>query len=139
MKKWLKITLFVVVLLVLMAGLFLTIYFNYSLPQYEGELTLAELQEPVEVFFDDYAVPHIFAENEHDLFFVAGYLVARERLFQMTVTAAASEGRLAELFGESVISSDVYLRTWGIPKAAAALAENMHPEAKEISKNFCDG
>ncbi len=139
MKKWVKITLLVVIALVLMAGLFLKIYFNYPLPQYEGELTLTELQEPVEVFFDDYAVPHIFAKNEHDLFFVAGYLVARERLFQMTVTAASTEGRLAELFGESVISSDIYLRTWGIPKAAAALAENMHPESKAISKYFCDG
>ena len=91
MKKWVKITLLVVIALVLMAGLFLKIYFNYPLPQYEGELTLTELQEPVEVFFDDYAVPHIFAKNEHDLFFVAGYLVARERLFQMTVTAASTE------------------------------------------------
>jgi len=122
-----------------MAALFLKIYLNYPLPQYEGELKLAELQEPVEVFFDDYAVPHVFAKNEHDLFYTAGYLVARERLFQMTVTAAASEGRLAELFGESVVSSDIYLRTWGIPKVAVALVENMHPESREISENFCAG
>lgn len=139
MRKWLKITLFTIIILIVMTGLFLKMYFNYPLPPYEGELTLTELNEPVEVYFDDYAVPHIFAQNEHDLFIAAGYLVARERLFQMTVTAAATEGRLAELFGESVISSDIYLRTWGIPRVAGILADNMHPESKEISKNFCTG
>ncbi|MEE9167023.1 MAG: penicillin acylase family protein [Candidatus Neomarinimicrobiota bacterium] len=119
--------------------LFVRLYLHYPLPVYEGELTNDDLLEPVEVYFDDYAVPHIYAGNEHDLFYVAGYIAARERLFQMTVTAAAVEGRLAELFGEKAVPDDIYLRTWGIPKMARILAENMHPDALTISTDFCDG
>jgi len=119
--------------------LFGWLYFDYSLPVYEGELTLNGLKKPVEVYFDDYAVPHIYATNERDLFYAAGYLAARERLFQMTINAAAVEGRLAEFFGKRSLSNDIYLRTWGIPKMARILAENMHPDARTIATYFCDG
>ena len=138
MKPVVKIGLaFLIVIFVVV--LFAWLYLDYPLPQYEGELTLEGLQNPVEVYFDDYAVPHIYAENEHDLFLVAGFIAARERLFQMTSTAAAAEGRLAELFGKTALADDIYLRTWGIPQVARKLADNMHPEAREITSNFCDG
>lgn len=119
--------------------LFVRLYLDYPLPLYEGELTVDGLTEPVEIYFDEYAVPHIYAANEHDLFHAAGYISARERLFQMTVTVAAVEGRLAELFGKQAIPDDIYLRTWGIAKMAHLLAENMHLDAKTISRDFCDG
>ena len=91
-------------------------YLHSSLPPYEGHLKISGLKEEVEVFFDDYAVPHVYAKNETDMFFTAGYLMARERLFQMTVNAATSEGRLSELFGESQLKSDIFLRTQKLPR-----------------------
>ena len=86
--KLVKRTGLILLVIVVIMLVFARLYLDYPLPEYEGELTLKGLQEPVEVFFDEYAVPHIYAANEQDLFFAAGYIMARERLFQMTVTAA---------------------------------------------------
>ncbi|MFQ6673181.1 MAG: penicillin acylase family protein [Fidelibacterota bacterium] len=129
----------VLVSVVVLVILFGWIYLDYPLPIYEGDLTLEGLEKPVEVYFDDYGVPHLYAQNEHDLFFAAGYIAARERLFQMTITAAAVEGRLSELFGERALPDDIYLRIWGIPKMARILAESMHPDARAVSSYFSDG
>ncbi|MCH8068602.1 MAG: penicillin acylase family protein [Candidatus Marinimicrobia bacterium] len=138
MKLWAKIGLGLVIIVFIILS-FGWIYLDYNLPVYEGELSITGLKQPVEIYFDDYAVPHIFAENEHDLFFTGGYISARERLFQMTVSAAASEGRLAELFGESALEDDIYLRTWGIPKVARLMVDKMSQDAKVIVESFCEG
>ncbi len=100
-------------------------YLKSPIPPYEGAVELPGLSQTVEVFFDDYAVPHVYAKNEDDLFFATGYLMARERLFQMTVNAATTEGRLSELFGESQLESDIFLRTWGIPKTGEELVDHL--------------
>jgi penicillin G amidase len=70
-----------------------------SLPRYQGELRLAGLEQPVEVLWDRYAIPHVSAANEHDLFFVQGYLHAQERLWQMEMNRRFLSGRMAEIFG----------------------------------------
>jgi len=50
---------------------------------YEGEIASLDVQDTVEVYFDDYGVPNIFASNDADMFKVAGYIGARDRLFQI--------------------------------------------------------
>ncbi|MDP6456364.1 MAG: penicillin acylase family protein [Candidatus Marinimicrobia bacterium] len=130
--KLVKRTGLILLVIVVIMLVFARLYLDYPLPEYEGELTLKGLQEPVEVFFDEYAVPHIYAANEQDLFFAAGYIMARERLFQMTVTAATVEGRLSELFGKSQLENDIFLRTWGIAKAAKLAVENMAPQTRDL-------
>jgi len=66
-----------------------------------GEIRLPadHLLEPVDVWFDERRVPHIFAQNEHDLYFVQGYITARDRLFQMELQIRAAGGKLAEWLG----------------------------------------
>ena len=81
MKKSIKYILFILItLLVLLFGLWVYIY--PPLPAYEGSISLKELSDTVNVYTDDFGVPHIFAKNESDLFLTAGYIAARERLFQ---------------------------------------------------------
>jgi len=50
-----------------------------------------------------FAVPHLFADNENDLFMAQGYLHAQERLWQMDFNRRFLTGRLAEILGESAI------------------------------------
>jgi penicillin amidase len=71
-----------------------------SKPRYRGEITLAGLQRPVKVEFDRYAVPHVGAADEQDMFFAQGYLHAQERLWQMEMSRRFLSGRMAELFGD---------------------------------------
>ena len=117
----------------------LRIYLHHPTPQYSGEKTLPGLSTPVHIYSDSYGVPHVFAENESDLFYVAGYLSARDRLFQMSLVASASRGVLGKLFGDKFIKEDVYLRTWGIPKTAEHIVEQIDDDTMAILKRFCDG
>lgn len=130
-----------IILSVLIIVLFLSgkAYFYYSLPEYEGEIQISGLTDTVEVFTDEFGVPHIFAKNEKDLFYTAGYVTARERLFQMTATAAAGRGELSLLFGDDMLSSDIYLRNWGIPEMGRQIFEKADQEILEILEVFCDG
>ena len=63
------------------------------------EANLPGLGAPVRVVYDDRAVPHIFAESEEDAWRAQGYVLARDRLFQLEVQARAASGTLAELAG----------------------------------------
>jgi len=79
MKRIYKILLFTFVLAaVLLAGIFL--YLQQLKPQYSGELVLESLNQQVDVYFDPWAVPHIYARNEADAYFALGYVHVQERL-----------------------------------------------------------
>jgi penicillin amidase len=54
-----------------------------TFPQVEGEIQVTGLDSPVEVYRDEYGVPHIYAINDHDLFFTQGYVHAQDRFWQM--------------------------------------------------------
>ncbi len=77
-----------------------------SLAQIEGELEIPGLREPVEVIRDEWGVPHIYAENDDDLFFAQGYVMAQDRLWQMEMWRRWHAGRLAEIFGPEALVYD---------------------------------
>lgn len=60
-----------------------------------------QLQGTAEVYLDDRLVPHVYAQNENDLYFVQGYLHAKFRLWQMEFQTHAAAGRLSEIMGDS--------------------------------------
>ena len=60
-------------------------YVYHPLPKYHGHVSIDGLNKSVDIYTDKYGVPHIFAQNEEDLFYAAGYYAARDRLFQMSV------------------------------------------------------
>jgi penicillin amidase len=70
-----------------------------ALPRYQGDLALSGLRERVKIFWQPHAIPHVFAADEHDLFFAQGYLHAQERLWQMEIGRRFLSGRMAEIFG----------------------------------------
>lgn len=71
-----------------------------------GSMHLAGLRAPVRVVYSAGGVPHIFAQNDHDLFYTLGYLEARDRLFQMDLMRRQGEGKLAAVLGPSLIPAD---------------------------------
>ena len=72
----------------------------------EGELAVPGLKAPVEVIRDEWGVPHIYAENDDDIFFAQGYVMAQDRLWQMEMWRRWHEGRLAEVFGPEALDYD---------------------------------
>ena len=107
-------------------------YVYHPLPKYKGHVSIGGLNKSVDIYTDTYGVPHIFAQNEEDLFYAAGYYAARDRLFQMSVVNYSVRGELAYAFGDELIKSDVYLRTWRIHDTAKKLDETFVKDGVKI-------
>ena len=118
---------------------FIYVWFQHPTPKYKGELKLQGLKSQVDVYFDKWAVPHVFAKNKKDLFYAAGYLAARERLFQMSMVALAVRGELASALGKDFVKNDIYFRTWMINETAKKLSRNLNETTTEILLMFCAG
>lgn len=89
-------------------------YFRSTAPQYSGNVKLTGLKSEVEVLYDEYGIPHIYAQNEEDAYFALGYVHAQDRLFQMEMLRRAAGGRLSEILGPDLIKVDKLFRTLGI-------------------------
>jgi penicillin amidase len=84
---------------------------NFPAVQTRG---VAGITQPVRVVFDDRGVPHIFASNELDAYRALGYVVARDRLFQMETQTRAAAGTLTEWAGERLLEADREARGLGL-------------------------
>jgi penicillin amidase len=86
MKKWILIICIIVAGVIVVAAGGAYLWFRHtptkSLPQTSGEVTIKGLKENVEIIRDTYGVPHIYANNEPDLFFALGYAMAQDRFWQ---------------------------------------------------------
>ena len=125
-----------------------------ALPVHKGELHLAGVSRPVEVLWDQHAVPHVSAFDEHDLFFTQGYLHAQERLWQMDMNRRFLSGRMAELFGDFALpwrelsshfrnrtsaDFDYFMRLIGIRAAASASLALLQEYDAICLRSYCDG
>jgi penicillin amidase len=89
---------------------FLRYQIRKSFPITSGTISIAGLDEHVDVFRDAHGVPLIRARNEHDLFFALGFVHAQDRLWQMDMVRRAGEGRLSEIFGDVTVPFDRMFR-----------------------------
>jgi penicillin G amidase len=75
-----------------------------------ASVRVAGLDQPVEVLRDRWGINHIYAQNEHDLFFAQGYAAARDRLFQFEMWRRQATGTTAEIFGRKELKRDIGAR-----------------------------
>jgi len=137
LKKIGAILLVIVTLLIIIVGVI-----AYTLkPDYSGEKELANLQQKVKVYYDDYGIPHIYGENEKDAFRTLGYVHAQDRLWQMELLRRIASGGLSEVFGADLIGTDKFFLSLGIADAskltATSVAEN--DEGVVLAKAYLDG
>lgn len=83
---------------------------------------------PVTVLFDDLAVPHVFAQNDYDLFFAQGYLTARDRIWQMEFQTHAAAGRISEIVGDKALELDRFNRHLGMVYGAEQTLKGMQKD-----------
>jgi penicillin amidase len=112
-----------------------------NLDELPERLQLDGLQAPVEVLWDERRVPHVFAQNAHDLYFAQGYVTARDRLWQMDFQTRASAGRLSEILGPQALDFDRYRRRLGMVHGAEARVRGLRQEAEtlEAVQAYADG
>jgi len=108
---------------------------------FDAELNFPELKGKAEVYFDERLVPHVFAENDEDLYFIQGYLHAKFRLFQIDLQTKAAAGRASEIAGEKAVNYDKQQRRLGMVYAAenAMLEIEKDPTARKIFDAYTNG
>jgi len=99
----------------------------------------AQLLEPVEVIRDQYGINHIYAKNEHDLFYAQGYAAAKDRLFQFEMWRIQATGTAAEVFGESELKRDIGIRRFRYRGNLDQELNHYHPNGKLIITAFTEG
>ncbi len=104
-----------------------------------GQLQLRGLEHPVNVLRDRWGVAHIYAQNQHDLFFAQGVVAAQDRLFQMELWKRAGQGRLAEILGPSALPRDSNARALRYRGDMRAEYESYAPDTQSILTAFTDG
>ncbi len=104
-----------------------------------GTINVQDLQKSVRVQRDRWGVAHIYAQNEHDLFFAQGFVVAQDRLFQMELWKRSGQGRLAEILGPSAVKRDVNARRLRYRGDMDAEYKSYAPDTKEILEAFTSG
>ena len=127
MKKLKKIILALLVVLVILA-IAIVGYCFYLKPNYEGEQNLKNIKQETTVYFDDFGVPHIYANSQQDAMTALGYVHAQDRLWQMELLRRISPGRLSEIFGTKALKSDLFFAGLGIN-------ENSEKEIANLDKN----
>lgn len=107
----------------------------------DEELKIEGLQGKVTVKFDEHHIPHIFAENDHDLYLVQGYLTAKDRLWQMDIQTRAAAGRLSEVVGSKALEIDRYHRRIGMTYGAENSLKGMmkDPESRMMIEAYTEG
>jgi penicillin amidase len=104
-----------------------------------GVVRLAGLSAPVKVIRDANGIPHIYAQNRIDLARALGYTQAQDRLFQIEMRTRLAEGRLAEVFGSSLVESDYVYRLLDPEKFAHDSVAMYSPEMRAQVDAFAAG
>ncbi|MCB0371918.1 MAG: penicillin acylase family protein [Muricauda sp.] len=123
--KTLKKVLLALAGLVLLVIIGIFIFVNTLKPDYGGEKTLAGLKNEVNVFYDTYGIPHIYADNEEDALKALGYAHAQDRLWQMELLRRVAKGRIAEVFGPDFIKTDKFFLSLGIDEQSKATVADL--------------
>jgi len=96
----------------------------------EKKIVLKGSRQNIEIVFDNRMIPHIFAQNDFDVYFAQGYVTAMHRLLQMDFQTRYAAGRLSEVVGRKAIELDRYQRRMGMVYGAKKSLEGMMADAK---------
>ncbi|MHA4894717.1 penicillin acylase family protein [Pedobacter sp. PWIIR3] len=104
-------------------------------------IVLKDALQDVDVAFDDRMIPHVFAKNDHDVYYAQGYVTAMHRLWQMDFQTRYAAGRLCEVVGKKAIEVDRYQRRMGMVYGAEKSLEGMmaDPQSKEMILAYTAG
>ncbi len=141
--KWIKRILILVAVLLALALLFGWIYVSRLEPDYSEYRALPALNADTEVLYDDYGIPHIYADNNPDAFHTLGYIHAKDRLWQMEVLRRIAPGRLSEIFGASTLGTDKFFRHMQLSQTTERAVEHyeatVSADAKAVVESYLAG
>jgi len=138
--KIVGIVLIVLIGIAVVAGaLFVRSMARRGLPDYDATVELSGLIGEVVVYRDAYGIPHVYAQNEDDLYRAVGYCMAQDRLWQMDLLRRVCTGRLSEIFGEDLVETDLLMRSLRIQKKSHMVLERTEGHIVNALQSYADG
>ncbi len=138
--KYSLISLLCLLALAIVSALF---YLNYlkkgALPDYNAGTNIPGIVHEVTVYRDSFAIPHIYAQNETDLYKAVGFVMAQDRLWQMDLLRRVTLGRLSEIFGADLLDIDVLMRALRISAKSESLLLNADQKIVNALEAFSEG
>lgn len=96
-----------------------------AFPPVDGSLELMGIIDKIEILWDNWGIPHIFAKSIEDAYFAQGYVHAHHRLWQMEIFRRLTTGELSELIGEATLDSDKHYKIIGLHRIAKNSVEKL--------------
>lgn len=100
---------------------------------------VAGLHDPAEIIVDQWGLAHLYASSPRDAYFLQGYNVARDRLWQIDLWRKRGLGLLAENFGEAYVKQDRATRLFLYRGDMAAEWRSYGPDARDNYEAFVAG
>ncbi len=142
-RRWLRRILAGLVVLVLLVALLVTLATAWAIrrpmPVTSGTLAVPGLEAEVVVQRDGWGVPTVTASTSHDLFFGQGYVHAQDRFWEMDFRRHVTAGRLSELFGDTTLETDEFVRTMGWRRVAEQELALLSADSRALLQAYADG
>lgn len=104
----------------------------------QGEFV--EPRQGIRIYRDTYGVPVVYADSVYDVWFGAGFAVARDRLFLMDAVRRTGRGTFAELVGCSGVPADIQQRVTGYTdNEYMEMYAGLSEEAQTVILGYVDG
>lgn len=99
----------------------------------------APLAAAAQIYWNDYDVPFIEAQNDDDLPFLLGMVQAHLRLGQMEFLKRVAQGRISESAGPLTVEIDHALRIIGFRRGAERAAQALDPVSRRWLERYVAG
>jgi penicillin G amidase len=130
----------ILIVLILLAGYFLlTSIKKVAIPDYNKSVQVSGLTGEVTILRDTFGIPHIYAENEKDLYRAVGFVMAQDRLWQMDLLRRVTQGRLSEILGNKMTETDLLMRALRIQEKSEKILAGSSPEIVVALEAFAEG
>lgn len=110
-----------------------------SIQESEESLSSSLIKNNINIYKNDYGIPHIIAANEYDAFFAAGYTHARDRMWQMDFSRRVGRGELSEIFGITTLEYDKFMRAFELDKISKKIYQSLDENTINVLKAYSDG
>ena len=110
-----------------------------ALPDVTSSLAFAGIDGTITIYRDEWGIPHVTAESEHDAFFAQGFVTAQDRLWHMDYDRHRALGRWAEWSGPTALKEDRLMRRLSLERAAKADLAASRPDAQAMVQALTDG
>jgi penicillin G amidase len=130
----------IIIFVVFVSGLILVSFLRRSgLPDYTSNIPIKDLTAEVVILRDSFAIPHIYATNELDLYRAVGFTMAQDRLWQMDLLRRVTQGRLSEILGQEQLETDLLMRALRIQEKSERVLVQTSPQIVAALEAFAAG